>query len=60
MLEEFDDVLRPTEAMEILKVGPNGLYQLLSTGKLHGYRHGRVWRIPKQAIIEFIIKEANL
>ena len=44
----------------MLRVGYNALYELLQSGKLKAYRNGRVWRIPKQAIIEYIIAESKL
>lgn len=60
MLEEFDDLLDTDAACEALKCGKNALYELLATKKLKAYRNGRVWRIPKQAVIEFILTQAKL
>lgn len=44
MFENFDDILTVEEACEALKIGYNAMYELLNTGKLKGYRNGRVWR----------------
>lgn len=60
MLEQYDEVLTTDEAAEALKVGYNGLYELLNSGKLKGYRQGRVWRIPKLAVQEYILKSARI
>lgn len=60
MLEAYDDLLTAEEACEALKVGKNALYALLSSGQLKGYRNGRVWRIPKDAMIEYIRAQAKL
>lgn len=60
MLEEYDDLLTADEACEALKIGKNGLYALLAARTLKGYRNGRVWRIPKQAVKEYIMKQAHL
>lgn len=60
MLESFEEVMTPDEVCEVLRIGKNALYELLSTGKLKAYRNGRVWRIPKKAIIEYIYSAANL
>ncbi|MBS4881267.1 MAG: helix-turn-helix domain-containing protein, partial [Firmicutes bacterium] len=38
----------------------NAAYRMLNTGELKAIRNGRVWRIPKQAIIEFTKEKANL
>lgn len=60
MLQDYDDVLTTEEACEALRIGYNSLYSLLNTGKLKGYRCGRIWRIPKIAIESFIRSSANL
>ena len=55
MFEEYADVLTAEEACEALRIGYNALCELLNSGKLKGFRNGRVWRIPKQAIQEYIL-----
>lgn len=55
MLEEYPDILTVGEACEALRIGYNAMYVLLSTGKLKAYRNGRVWRIPKIAVQDFIL-----
>ena len=60
MLEAYDDLLTAEEACEALKVGKNALYAQLASGQLKGYRNGRVWRIPKDAMIEYIRAQAKL
>ena len=55
MFEEYADILTAEEACEVLRIGYNALYELLNSGKLKGFRNGRVWRIPKQAIQEYIL-----
>ena len=54
MFENYDDILTVEEACEALKIGYNMMYSLLSTGRIKGYRNGRVWRIPKTALVEYI------
>ena len=53
MLNQSDDFLTVDEVCELLKIGHNAAYRMLNTGELKAIRNGRVWRIPKQAIIEF-------
>ena len=60
MLENYGDVLTTDEVCEILRIGYNSLYELLRNEKLKGYRNGRVWRIPKEAIKNYIISNSNL
>lgn len=56
MLDDWDDFLTVEELCELLKIGHNAAYALLGSGKLKAFRNGRVWRIPKQAVIDYIIK----
>lgn len=60
MLELYDDLLTADEACEALRIGKNALYHLLNSHKLKAYRNGRVWRIPRQAIEEYIRTQARL
>ena len=60
MLEAYDDILSVEEACEALKVGHNAIYELLNSGKLKAYKNGRVWRIPKESIKQYILKNARL
>lgn len=60
MLGEYPDVLTVGEACEVLRIGYNAIYVLLNSGKLKGYRNGRVWRIPKRSIQEYILSSAGL
>ena len=59
MLEMYDDLLTVEEACEALKMDKSALYGFLASGKLKAFRNGRVW-IPKQAVEEFIRRQANL
>ena len=61
MFDEYHpDIMTVDETAEALRVGYNALYELLSSGKLKGYRNGRVWRIPKESIKKYILESANL
>lgn len=59
MLEEYADVLTTEETCEALRIGYNALYELLSSGKLKGYRNGRVWRIPKISVQAYILESSG-
>ena len=60
MLSEYPDILTTDEACEALRIGYNALYDLLQTGKLKAYRNGRLWRIPKKSVIEYILEQSKL
>ncbi len=60
MLEEYDDLLSVDEACEALKIGRNTIYTLLNSRTLKGFRCGRVWKIPKLAVSQYILESAKL
>lgn len=60
MTNDLLEVYTTEEVTQLLRVGYNKLYELLQSGKLKGYRNGRVWRIPKQSVIEYIIEQSKL
>lgn len=60
MFEQYPDILTVEEACEALRVGYNAIYSLLSSGKLRGYKNGRVWRIPKASLQKYIMENAKI
>ncbi|HHY92857.1 MAG TPA: helix-turn-helix domain-containing protein [Firmicutes bacterium] len=50
----MQEVYTPQEIAKMLKVSKNAVYQWLSQGRLKGFRVGDLWRIPKDALEEFI------
>ena len=60
MLNEYDDIMTVSEISKILYIGKNRVNELLETGKLKGFRIGRVWKIPKEALKEYILIQSHL
>lgn len=60
MFEQFDDVLTVSECCDALRMGYNAVYELLNSGKLKAYKNGRVWRITKQALIQYVSESSRL
>lgn len=56
MFEQYPDILSVEEACEALRVGYNAMYELLNSGKVKAFKNGRVWRIPKVSLQEYIAK----
>lgn len=52
--EKLPAILTPLEVMDILGVGKNTIYNLLSSGQLKGFRIGKIWRITGDALEEFL------
>lgn len=64
MFEDYPEILNVDEVCEILRCGRNNLYALLTSdnekNKLRAYRNGRVWKIPKEAVKQFILEQAAI
>ena len=60
MFEQYPDILTGEEVCEALRMGYNAVYELLNEGKLRAYKNGRVWRIPRDALKEYIIKSTHV
>lgn len=60
MLNGYPDILTVTEITEILSIGKNRAYELLEHGSIKGFRIGRVWKVPKEALWEYIRVQSGL
>ena len=57
MYEDFaHEILMVEELMELLYIGKNTAYQLLQSDQIRAFRIGRVWKIPKEAVSEYIVR----
>ena len=60
MFERYGDLLTVEDFCEMLSIGKNGAYQLLASGKVKAFRYNRVWKIPKQAVVEYVLTQSKL
>ena len=55
MLDNYTDVLTVKEAQEILKINKKTLYRLIDNRVIFAKKIGKVYRIPKQSLCEYIL-----
>lgn len=60
MLNDYSDILTIAEIAETLYIGKNRVYELLENGSIKGFRIGRVWKVPKEALREYILSQSGL
>ena len=48
------------ELCEELMIGRNAAYSLLASGKLRGFRIGRIWKIPRESVNLYIREQCKL
>ncbi len=54
MFRDYPDVLTPQQVQEMLGVGQGMAYQLLREGKIQNVRMGKLYRVPKSAVIDYL------
>ncbi len=55
-LEKLPLVLRVEDLSELLSIGRNTAYELVRSGQIRSIRIGRCYRIPRDAVAEYLIK----
>ena len=55
MFKDYDDIVTVEELCEMLMIGKNAAYELLGSGRIKAIRVGRIWKIPKKAVEEFVM-----
>lgn len=54
MLDNKCCLLTVDELCDTLMIGRNTAYRLLNSGSLSAFRIGRCWKIPQEAVQEFL------
>lgn len=56
MLKNYKDILSVEDLCEILSIGKNTAYRLLKSGEIKSVRIGKVYKIPKECLINYLKK----
>ena len=56
LIKNYPPVLCVKQVTEILAVSQNTAYALIRSGQIHSVRIGRSYRIPLDAVIEYLSK----
>ena len=54
MYEKIPEIMTCKECQNILKIGKNTLLKLIHSGEIDAFRIGNRWKIPKEAVVEYI------
>ena len=54
MMENYNEILDIEDVCDILNIGKNWAYRLLTEQKIQAFKIGRNWKIPKAALIDYI------
>ena len=59
IFREYPDALTPQQVREMLGVGQRMTYALLRGGTIPSVRMGRLYRVPKVAVIDYLCSAAE-
>jgi len=59
MFRNYPDILTVEEVCSALNIGKNTAYQLIKNGDLKSIRIGKVHKIPKIWLIEYVLGEED-
>ena len=54
---ENNDILNLKDVMKLLDVGKNTLYRLLKSGDINAFKIGKVWKIPKSSVDDYVRRQ---
>ena len=54
---DHNEIMQIEEVMEYLNIGKNTMYGLLKSGELNAFKIGKVWKIPRKSVEEYVEKE---
>lgn len=59
MFRHYPDALTPDQVREMLGIGRRLTYELLRDGRIPNVRVGRLYRVPKTAVIEYLCSQGQ-
>lgn len=54
MYRNIPDIMTTQECRKLLEIGKNTILDLIHSGELDAFKIGRRWKIPKEAVIEYL------
>ena len=60
MFRRYPDALTPRQVQEMLGISQHTTYGLLREGKIQSVRMGRIYRVPKVAVIDYLCSGQNI
>lgn len=60
MFNSYDDLITIDDLCDMLAIGKNTAYHLLNTNQIRAFRIGRIWKIPRDAVSEYVLRNSSL
>lgn len=59
MTDNNSEIMKFEEVMEYLNIGKSTLYRLLRNNEITSFKIGKVWKIPRQLVEEYVKNSLN-
>ncbi|MDY4413837.1 MAG: helix-turn-helix domain-containing protein [Ruminococcus sp.] len=56
-MTDNNEIMKFEEVMEYLNIGKSTLYKLLRSGEIASFKIGKVWKIPRKSVEDYIKKK---
>ena len=56
-MTDNNEIMKFEEVMEYLNIGKSTLYKLLRNGEITSFKIGKVWKIPRKSVEDYIKKK---
>ncbi len=56
---ENNNIMRFEKVMEYLDIGKNTLYGLLKSGEINAFKIGKVWKVPRKSVEDYVNNKIN-
>lgn len=57
--ETYEYLITIEELFEMLSIGKNTTYHLLKTNQIKAFKIGRIWKIPRDAVSQYVISQSR-
>lgn len=58
-MKDNNEIMQFEEVMRYLDIGKNTLYGLLKSGEINAFKIGKVWKIPRKSVEDYINKSLS-
>ncbi len=59
MDKDYTELITVDELCEMLRISHNAAYRILASGQLDCFKIGRIWKIPRESVNEYIISQSK-
>lgn len=57
--ENYNDMISLDDLCEMLSIGKNTAYRLLKTNQIKAFKIGRIWKIPRDSVSQYVISQSK-